>query len=101
MGGCACNGDLIQMGQRIPGRPERKVARATRQATNSPGIWDSESNQGALATRKPVILLEKSGVRAWRYEERTEFAPPYQEPPRSTRDVPDTGPSGFVDGLTE
>jgi hypothetical protein len=61
LGGCACNGALIQMGQRIPGRSERKVARATRQATNSQGMWDSESNQGTLATRNPKVLFVLAG----------------------------------------
>jgi hypothetical protein len=36
-----------------------------------------------------------------RYEERTLFVLKSQEPPRITRFVPDTGPGGFVDELTE
>ncbi len=84
-----------------PGGSERKVVRATHQAMNSQGVWDSESNQGFLATRKPMLRPALSGVLSVRYEERTRPGSLAQEPPRSTRDVPDTGPSGFVDGLTE
>jgi hypothetical protein len=41
------------------------------------------------------------GVVKLRAEERTVLASLPQEPPRTTRSVPDTGPSGLVDGLTE
>ena len=43
-----------------------------------------------------MALLVKPGVLSYRYEERTLSVLPPQEPPRSTRVVPDTGPSGFV-----
>jgi hypothetical protein len=36
-----------------------------------------------------------------RCEERALNVLLYQEPPRNVRFEPDTGPSGFVDGLTE
>ena len=66
------------------------------------GKRGQESNHGVLATRKPMRLIEPSGVLLWRDEERTmSETSPFQEPPRTTRTVPDTGPSGFVDGLTE
>ena len=58
-------------------------------------------SQGVLATRNPMLLFVLSGVLLLRYEERTRFVLLNQEPPRNTRLVPDTGPSGFVDGLTE
>jgi hypothetical protein len=44
------------------------------------------------------LLLVKPGERL---AERALYAYSVQEPPRSTWDGPDTGPSGFVDGLTE
>jgi hypothetical protein len=37
---------------------------------NSQGVWDSESNQGFLATRNPTYLAEASGVLPLRCEER-------------------------------
>ena len=65
------------------------------------GKRGKESNQGALATRNPMLLLVRSGEKKKRDEERTPPVLLPQEPPRNTRGVPDTGPSGFVDGLTE
>lgn len=41
------------------------------------------------------------GVVLARGEERTPSELLFQKPPRITRFAPDTGPSGFVDGLTE
>ena len=72
-----------------------------------PDVGETEDTVGvgagttSLATRKPLPLNEKSGVKWPRNEERKTSATSLQEPPRITRFVPDTGPSGFVDGLTE
>ena len=65
------------------------------------GKRGKESNQGALATRNPMVSFVSSGELPRRTEERNQFDSRLQEPPRNTRVVPDTGPSGFVDGLTE
>jgi len=57
------------------------------------------NQRGALATRNPKGLFEKPGELLKRSEERTMLVVRYHEPPRCTRDVPDAGPGGFVDGL--
>jgi hypothetical protein len=61
----------------------------------------SESSQGFLATRNPRREFEALGVSAERQDERRKDVLEYQAPPRSARLVPDTGPSGLVDGLVE
>jgi hypothetical protein len=48
-----------------------------------------------------MLLSVLPGELMERYEERTKSVLKRHEPPRSTRYEPDTGPSGFVDGLTE
>ena len=68
------------------------------------GAWERGSpplSQGFLATRNPMLLSVLPGELMERYEERTKSVLKRHEPPRSTRCEPDTGPSGFVDGLTE
>ena len=49
------------------------------------GKSGKESSQGALATRKPMLLDVVTGVSLTRYEERTKFVRLNQEPPRNTR----------------
>jgi hypothetical protein len=48
-----------------------------------------------------MLLSVLPGELMERYEERTKSVLERHEPPRSTRYEPVTGPSGFVDGLTE
>jgi hypothetical protein len=56
-------------------------------------------NPAVLTTRKPILPDEFEGTVAVRNDARIAELELPQAPPRSVRDVPVFGPSGFVDGL--
>jgi hypothetical protein len=55
----------------------------------------AEKGQDATATRKPLMPLRGYGASLRRSAQRTYLRPRYHEPPRNTRNSPDSGPCGF------